>query len=476
MEFVKTTYDSKEECIKQSNMHDPRRSNRKYKNFKQFIYTCGDSDDVKRNIIDKRKEQSLQLKEVSTFINSETNDLFEESIARPFTYPMYNSPQTLDEAFQTTMRYMFYKLKFGIYVRIVDNKLALFVPFNNTQFKNDWWESIIINGNKTWEQYNKEKKNSNFEQDGTKWEINNCLLDTRKYRNYRLINCSYCISMFEQVLKTHAVKDCEFFINYRDFPVLKTDYTEPYNHLYDGDTVPLSDKYQNKRFVPIMSMSRTSRFADLLMPTTDDWEIGNQSIHHGQCRDMYKGFKPMNIWEKKINKVIFRGSTTDCGYDERTSMRYLAHALSNDNVIEDLDAGITKVWFNDVKLEGEQLHYPKVIQTVKPVEFETMSHYKYILNIDGAVTAFRLSAELSFGSVILKVDSPYVLWYSHLLEPMKHYIPIKSDMSDLKEKIEWCKVNDEKCQEIAQNAMEFYDRYINKTTMMKYVADTLNHI
>ena len=75
------------------------------------------------------------------------------------------------------MKYMFYKLKFGIYVRIVNNKLVLFVPFNNTQFKNDWWETLIINGNKTWDQYNREKKNTNFEKDGSKWEINNCLLD-----------------------------------------------------------------------------------------------------------------------------------------------------------------------------------------------------------------------------------------------------------------------------------------------------------
>jgi hypothetical protein len=105
-----------------------------------------------------------------------------------------------------------------------------------------------------------------------------------------------------------------------------------------------------------------------------------------------------------------------------------------------------------------------------------MSKYKYILNIDGSVTAFRLSAELAFGSVILKVDSKYKIWYLHLLEPWVHYIPIKSDLSDLKEKIEWCKSNQNTCEIIGSNARKFYYKYISKQMMMDYVQQTLNLI
>ena len=82
--------------------------------------------------------------------------------------------------------------------------------------------------------------------------------------------------------------------------------------------------------------------------------------------------------------------------------------------------------------------------------------------MDGSVSAFRLGYELSMNSVILKVNSDYKMWYSDLLEPMVHYIPIKKDCSDLVKKIEWCKKNDDKCKKIAQNAVKFYKKYLSE--------------
>ena len=65
---------------------------------------------------------------------------------------------------------------------------------------------------------------------------------------------------------------------------------------------------------------------------------------------------------------------------------------------------------------------------------------------------FRLTKELSMGCCILLVESEYKLWYHHLLIPYKHYVPIKKDLSDLIERIKWCKENDLKCKEIAKNS------------------------
>ena len=92
---------------------------------------------------------------------------------------------------------------------------------------------------------------------------------------------------------------------------------------------------------------------------------------------------------------------------------------------------------------------------------EKQSGYKFILNIDGHVKAFRLGNELRMGSVILLVDSPYKLWFQEKLKPNKHYIPVKSDLSDLKQQIEWCIKNDKKCQQIAKDALTFYNNFIS---------------
>ena len=42
-------------------------------------------------------------------------------------------------------------------------------------------------------------------------------------------------------------------------------------------------------------------------------------------------------------------------------------------------------------------------------------------------------------------------------------------MSDLIEKIEWCIDNDDKCKIIAQNALEFYNKYLNESGVLDYL-------
>ena len=65
------------------------------------------------------------------------------------------------------------------------------------------------------------------------------------------------------------------------------------------------------------------------------------------------------------------------------------------------------------------------------------------------------------------------MWYSDLLEPMVHYIPIKKDCSDLVKKIEWCKKNDDKCKKIAQNAVKFYKKYLSEKGVLDYFQHML---
>ena len=48
------------------------------------------------------------------------------------------------------------------------------------------------------------------------------------------------------------------------------------------------------------------------------------------------------------------------------------------------------------------------------------------------------------------------------LEPDVHYILIKDDWSDLKEKIEWCEKNQEKCLKIINNANAYVQRFVDE--------------
>jgi membrane protein involved in colicin uptake len=87
--------------------------------------------------------------------------------------------------------------------------------------------------------------------------------------------------------------------------------------------------------------------------------------------------------------------------------------------------------------------------------------------------AYRLLATMLTGSLILRVTSQYTSWVDHMLQHKVHYIPVKADLSDLLDVIRWCKKNDEKCQEIARNGMEFARSILSKKNIQSYLQNAL---
>lgn len=75
--------------------------------------------------------------------------------------------------------------------------------------------------------------------------------------------------------------------------------------------------------------------------------------------------------------------------------------------------------------------------------FTCVFQYKYQINLDGTVAAYRFPYLMGGNSVVLKQDSPYYEHFYKSLEPNKHYIPFKRDLSNLREKILWAKSHDE---------------------------------
>lgn len=75
--------------------------------------------------------------------------------------------------------------------------------------------------------------------------------------------------------------------------------------------------------------------------------------------------------------------------------------------------------------------------------------HKYQINVDGTVAAYRLPYLLVGDSVVLKQDSIYYEHFYNELQPWKHYIPVKSNLSDLLEKLKWAKDHDEEVRSVS---------------------------
>jgi hypothetical protein len=257
-----------------------------------------------------------------------------------------------------------------------------------------------------------------------------------------------------------------FIFNLTDAVILKKNGTEPWDMVFNNRKLP--QKYQNKQFIPIFSSSGHVDYWDIPIPTYDDlFYVLGTNLN-------FDPDKIITAWSKKtINKAIFRGSPTGCGYTTQTNMRLKITTINSPFI----DAGITaknKYTINSNSIRFDPIYGIGMLNTnIKPASFvlmEEQSLYKYIIYIDGNVHAYRLLTILTLGSLILRVMSPYTSWIDTVLEPNVHYLPINPDLSNLLQVIDWCQKNDTKCKQIANNGRLF----AKKVLTIKYI-ETIFH-
>jgi hypothetical protein len=289
--------------------------------------------------------------------------------------------------------------------------------------------------------------------------------------------------MFKTLCEARDVPDIEFFINRRDYPQMKVDGTEPYNHIWGSKHHPL-ESHSHDKYAPILSGSSTKMHADIPFPTYEDWARATYQktglVFPNACRE-YPDIKP-TPWNMKIEKAVFRGATTGSGVTAATNQRLKALEMGYRHG-DVLDVGITKWNLRPRKLEDSEY-----LQTIEPtfsrtvmesgkrnypkanrLSLQDQSQYKYLLTLEGHVAAYRLSYELSSGSVILLAASQWQMWYYPFMKAYEHYVPVKEDLSDLLSQIEWCKANDGKCARIANNARAFYNKYLGTEGILDFL-------
>jgi hypothetical protein len=196
-------------------------------------------------------------------------------------------------------------------------------------------------------------------------------------------------------------------------------------------------------------------FEDLAFPNYDDVRIvlGKDTIPEAELD-----------WDKKDDKVVFRGSSTGCGIKPDTNMRLKVSKLE----FPWLDAGITTLTKTP---KYDPVHGLGVIKAedakkVPRMSFTEQSKHKFILNIDGNISAFRLLTWMQTGSVIFNVKSDYYQWFVFKLEHRKNIINIKADLSDLEKQYNWCLKNDDKCKQIAKAGLELSKRLLTKKVIV----------
>ncbi|XP_070828061.1 protein O-glucosyltransferase 3 [Chaetodon trifascialis] len=229
-----------------------------------------------------------------------------------------------------------------------------------------------------------------------------------KYTDFKMFSDEMLLSLTRKV----RVPDVEFYINVGDWP-LETRRADP---------------------VPVLSWCGSTDTRDIVLPT---YEVTHSTLEtmRGVTNDLLSVQGNTGPpWINKTDRAFFRGR------DSREERLHLV-SLSKENP-ELLDAGITGWFF----FRDREKHVGKA----PLVGFFDFFKYKYQVNVDGTVAAYRFPYLMLGSSLVLKQDSQYYEYFYSHLKAGTHYVPVKRNLSDLLEKIKWAKENDGEAQEIAR--------------------------
>ncbi len=428
-------------------------TNPRYSNFTQACFTAGD------------EEQFEEYRHKQPFHQIDKSFEMRDPV---WNIPLSNLYFGVNEFTATnTFRYIFHKFKKGIFVQIRSGQVKVYLPFSNAAFINEWSARIL--------HLPDHLQPSKTILPKCMWYANNYLFRCENPLNETDTGYAHYKHMLETLCKIYNVPDVEFFINRRDFPLLKQDKTEPYCAIY-GDEHPLvSHSYDS--YLPILSMVGAEKFADLPIPTPDDWArvCASQTppiFFAGSKRTLQPFVDDFNNeWNTKKPIAVFRGSPTGIGVGNDNIRRRLCNLFQSDNRF---DVGLTTLNTRDHIQDNRICNSSQsTIIPAKYLDMRAQSQYKYIIHIAGHVQSFRLSFELATYSCILYVESPYKLWYEQKLQPWVHYVPISADLSDLSDKLNWCLENDAVCEKISIAARDFYTKYLSKHSCLNYLYEVI---
>ena len=294
----------------------------------------------------------------------------------------------------------------------------------------------------------------------------------KKKSNIRLLNCVVkefkkddgenefrVINLFKEYEAAgHSIPTGVYLVSPTDALIYRTNFKDPFYHVTGSMTSPIVLKHP---LLPIMAWSGHKEYLDVPIPMIDDMDYvrGTEEfkLHMEEVELDFSKKKPM---------AVFRGTSTGCGWTTDTNPRLKAVKLSEQYPTL-LDAQITAITqytkFHKTRRAG--MVNRKEFHVAKKIKFEDQSHYKYILQLDGNVAAYRLARIMLLGSTILLQESGSSLWFQHLMKPYVHYVPVKDDLNDVITQIKWCIRHEKECETIANTARTLALKVLTKESM-----------
>jgi hypothetical protein len=168
-------------------------------------------------------------------------------------------------------------------------------------------------------------------------------------------------------------------------------------------------------------------------------------------------------WSLRRDTVLWRGTSTGIGQvtTETTAagdphLRQRIRMCLMLRSVQGTDARIGKTESDVSSRDRERLRRHGLLGG--KIRQRNWGRYKFALDVDGHTNAWsNFFVRMLLGCCVLKIESQHGFrqWYYNRLMPWRHYVPVRADMADMVEKIEWCRGHDGECAEIARAGSAF---------------------
>ena len=168
-------------------------------------------------------------------------------------------------------------------------------------------------------------------------------------------------------------------------------------------------------------------------------------------------------FRKKDDRLVWRGATTGIFKPWYPGMpyasRFFVASVKDDPAF---DIGFSEIV--DIRPETSDLPVETLRAKLRPpLTIARQLQSKFLLSLEGNDVASGLKWMLYSNSTVLMPRPTCETWACEgELIPYEHYVPVKDDLSDLREVHDWCLANLDACEEIAQNGKRFIARFLDR--------------
>lgn len=186
-------------------------------------------------------------------------------------------------------------------------------------------------------------------------------------------------------------------------------------------------------------------------------------------------FESGTTWTKKNPTLFWRGAFSEREINSenwennlRIKLCRAAKKINDTNIMDAHISGLVGVNEGGIRDRIQESGFVK--EWIKVIDFYK---YKFLISIDElSCPCESLFLSLYSKSLIVMVESEKMHWFSPALKAWVHYVPLKSDLSDLDQIISWIHAHDKECEQIALNGRELAKQIV-ATPPAKYLASVL---